>query len=58
MRMSVNEKKAFYAFGYPNREATVERLHFAAALAPDPTAKKLSFSLLVNQSISIGGEIV
>ena len=26
MRMSMNEKKALYAFGCPNREATVERL--------------------------------
>ena len=25
MRMSMNEKKALYAFGCPNREATVER---------------------------------
>ena len=31
MRMSMNEKKALYAFGCPNREATVERLRFAAA---------------------------
>ena len=45
MRMSMNEKKALYAFGCPNRDATVERLRFAAALAPDPAAKKLFFTL-------------
>ena len=42
MEMSMNEKKALYAFGYPNCEATVERLRFVAALAPDPAAKKRS----------------
>lgn len=50
MRMSMNEKKALYAFGCPNREATVERLRFAAALAPDPAAKKLFFTLAVKLS--------
>jgi hypothetical protein len=43
----MNEKKALYAFGCPNREATVERLRFVAALAPDPAAKKLFFMLSV-----------
>lgn len=43
--MSMNEKKALYAFGCANREATVERLRFAAALAPDPAVKKLFYSL-------------
>ena len=38
MRMSINEKKALYAFGCPNRDATDERLRFAATLAPDPAA--------------------
>ena len=47
MRMSMNEKKALYAFGCPNREATVERLRFVAALAPDPAAKKLFYMLSV-----------
>ena len=47
MRMSMNEKKALYAFGCANREATVERLRFAAALAPDTAAKKLLFNLAV-----------
>jgi hypothetical protein len=50
MRMSMNEKKALYAFGCPNREATVERLRFAATLAPDPAAKKLFFTLAVKLS--------
>ena len=48
--MNMNEKKALYAFGCPNREATVERLRFAAALAPDPAAKKLFFTLAVKLS--------
>lgn len=47
MRMSMNEKKALYAFGCPNREATVERLRLVAALAPDPAAKKLFYMLSV-----------
>lgn len=50
MEMSMNEKKALYAFGCPNREATVERLRFAAALAPDPAAKKLFYTLAVKLS--------
>lgn len=50
MEMSMNEKKALYAYGCPNREATVERLRFAAALAPDPAAKKLFFTLAVKLS--------
>jgi hypothetical protein len=50
MRMSMNEKKALYAFGCPNRDATVERLRFAATLAPDPAAKKLFFTLAVKLS--------
>ena len=50
MRMSMNEMKALYAFGCPNREATVERLRFAAALAPDPAVKKLFYSLSVKLS--------
>ena len=50
MEMSMNEKKVLYAFGCPNREATVERLRFAAALAPDPAAKKLFYTLAVKLS--------
>ena len=47
MEMSMNEKKALYAFGCPNREATVERVRLVAALAPDPAAKKLLYMLSV-----------
>ena len=39
----MNEKKALYAFGCLNREATVERLRFAAALVHDSAAKKQEF---------------
>ena len=39
MKMSMNEKQALYAFGCPNREATVERLRFVSALAPDLETK-------------------
>ena len=46
-KMNINEKKALYAFGCPNREATVQRLRLVAALAPDPAAKKLFFALAV-----------
>ena len=45
MRMSRNEKKSLDAVGWPSREATVERLRFVAALAPDPAAKKLFYML-------------
>lgn len=48
--MNMNEKKALYAFGCPNREATVERLKLLAALAPEPTTKKLFRSLAVKLS--------
>ena len=47
MTMNVNEKKVLYAFGCPNREATVQRLRLVAALAPDSAAKKLFFALAV-----------
>ena len=50
MKMSMNEKKALYTFGCPNREATVERLRLVAALAPDPAAKKLFYILPVKLS--------
>lgn len=48
--MTMKEKKALYAFGCPNREATVERLKLLVALAPEPTAKKLCRSLAVKLS--------
>ena len=41
MTMTIFEKKALYSFGCPNREATVERLHMIAVLAPDCETKKL-----------------
>lgn len=44
MTMTTNEKKALYAFGCPNREATVERLRYAAGLVTDPVAKKLFYT--------------
>lgn len=47
MKMTMNEKKVLYAFGCPNREVTVERLRYAAALAADPDAKKLFYTLSV-----------
>lgn len=50
MTMTTNEKKALYAFGCPNREATVERLRYAAGLATDPVAKKLFYTLAVKLS--------
>lgn len=45
--MNMNKKKALYAFGCPNREATVKRLRMAAALSPDPATKKLFRTLAV-----------
>ena len=50
MEMSMNEKKALYAFGCPSRESTVERLRLAAALAPAPASKKLFYTLAVKLS--------
>ena len=40
MKMNLKEMKTLYTFGCPNREATVERLRYVAALTPDPAAKK------------------
>mgnify|MGYP003179031020 CR=1 FL=1 len=39
MKMNLKEMKTLYTFGCPNREATVERLRYVAALTPDPAAK-------------------
>ena len=50
MTMTMNEKKILFAFGCPNREATVERLRYAAALATDPIAKKDFYTLAVKLS--------
>lgn len=44
----VQEK--YITFGCPNREATVERLRYVAALTPDPAAKKLFYMLSVKLS--------
>ena len=38
MKMNLNEMEALYAFGCPNRKATIERLRLVAAIAPDPAA--------------------
>ena len=37
--MTMNQKKALYAFGSPDRKATVNRFCTLAELAPDPVAK-------------------
>lgn len=37
--MTMNQKKALYVFGSPDREATVNRFCTLAELAPDPAAK-------------------
>lgn len=47
MMMTMNEKKILFTFGCPNRKTTVERLRYAAALATDPAAKKVMFTLAV-----------
>ena len=38
--MTMNQKKALYAFGSPDREATVNRFCTLAELAPDPAVKQ------------------
>lgn len=50
MKMNLNEMEALYAFGCPNREATIKRLRLVAAIAPDPMAKKLFYMLVVKLS--------
>ena len=47
MKMNLNEMEALYAFGCPNRKATIERLRLVAAIAPDPAAKKLFYMLSI-----------
>lgn len=49
MTITINEKKALYAFGCPNREATVKRFAMLASLAPDPEAKK--FFILIARKL-------
>ena len=50
MKMNLNEMEALYAFGCPNRKATIERLRLVAAIAPDPAAKKLFYMLSIKLS--------
>lgn len=47
MTLTINEKKALYAFGCLNREATVRRLNLLAALTPEPAVKILFHRLAV-----------
>lgn len=44
--MNMNEKKALYAFGCPNREATVKRLRMVAAISPTLPPKSFSICWL------------
>lgn len=37
MKLTINEKKTLYAFGCPNRQATVKRLCLIADISPEPT---------------------
>ena len=39
--MTMNQKKALYAFGSPDRETTVNRFCTLAELAPDPARKAI-----------------
>lgn len=50
MKLTINEKKALYTFGCPNRRATVERLRLLAAITPDKSAGKLFCNLAVKLS--------
>lgn len=50
MKMTIDEKKALYAFGCPNHEATVQRMKLLAAIAPEPVAKCLFYNLAVKLS--------
>ena len=50
MKMNLNEMEALYAFGCPNRKATIERLRLVAAIAPNPAAKKLFYMLSIKLS--------
>ena len=47
LKMNLNEMNAVYAFGCPNREATLQRVRTIAALAPEPAAKKLFYGLSI-----------
>jgi len=43
--MTMNQKKALYAFGSPGREATVNRFCTLAELAPDPAVKQFFLAI-------------
>ena len=43
--MTMNQKKALYAFGNPDREATVNRFCTLAELAPNPAAKQFFLTI-------------
>ena len=43
--MTMNQKKALYAFGSPDREATVNRFCTLAELAPDPAVKRFFLAI-------------
>ena len=47
MKMNIFEKKARYAFGCPNHEATVDRLQMIAAMTPDYETKKFFLGLSI-----------
>lgn len=47
MTMTIFEKKALYAFGCPNHEATVDRLQMIATMAPDYETKKFFLGLSI-----------
>ena len=46
--MTMNQKKALYAFGSPDREATVDRFCTLAELAPDPAVKRFFLAREMN----------
>lgn len=56
MKLNINEKKALYAFGCQNHEATVDRLHMIAAITPDYEAKKFFFNLAIKLSVDASDE--
>lgn len=45
MTMTINEKKILFAFGCPNREATVQRLLLVADLTPELAVRKSLLAL-------------
>jgi hypothetical protein len=51
MRTNIFEKEVLYAFGCPNRTATVARLRRLAALAPNIATRKLFFVLALKLSV-------